>query len=672
MTPIAALVAASILAGASGVPMLFSAVPARAGQLFATVCLCLSSILGIAGALFVLLGHSASACALHWAFPFGEPLLNLDALAAVFTFVISLVSGACAVYARGYWKAEENPGTVRRLTFFFGVLTASLLMLVLSQNGILLVFWWEVMSFAAYFCLITEDTKAEVREAGSLYLIVAHVSVLALFALFAILNDATGSFLFPAAGSLDATSGVALVVFVVALLAFGLKAGVMPLHIWLPSAHASAPSHVSAMLSGVVLKVGIYGLVRTLSFFSNIPLWWGVLVLILGVISGVIGVAFAIAQHDLKRLLAYHSIENIGIILMGIGVALLGQHVGNNAIVMLGMAGALLHVVNHATFKALLFLGAGSVIHAAGTRTIDILGGMQRKMPWTAAFFLVGAIAICGLPPLNGFVSELLIYVGLLRGVIAPNTLAAMMMGAAAPALALIGGLAVACFVKVYGVAFLGAPRSAAAARAHEAPRVMLLAMAILAVVCFTVGLVPWLAAPLVQTAVESWRPALAALPVVPVSVGAGSLNLTDMAGLGWVSCGAIALLVVIMLATVGLRRIRVSLPVAAGPTWGCGYTAVTTRMQYTASSFGEMFVRLFRMVLRPHIDRSSLSSIFPAKAHFESHVPEATLEHIYVPLLQRLYAKTAVIRELQHGHLQIYVVYVFVTLFVLLIGTKP
>ncbi len=661
MTPIAVLVAASILAWASGVPMLFSFVPARAGQLFATVCLCLSSIMGIGGALFVLLGHSASARALHWAFPFGEPLLNLDALAAVFPFVISLVSGACAIYARGYWKAEENPGTVRRLTFFFGVLTASLLMVVLSQNGILLVFWWEVMSFAAYFCLITEHTKAEVREAGSLYLIVSHVSVLGLFALFAILNDATGSFLFPAAGSLDATSGVALGGFAVSLLAFGLKAGVMPLHIWLPSAHASAPSHVSAMLSGVVLKVGIYGLVRTLSFFSNIPLWWGVLVLILGVISGVIGVAFAIAQHDLKRLLAYHSIENIGIILMGIGVALLGQHVGHNAIVMLGMAGALLHVVNHATFKALLFLGAGSVIHAAGTRTIDILGGIQRKMPWTAAFFLAGAIAICGLPPLNGFVSELLIYVGLLRGVIASNALAAMMMGAAAPALALIGGLAVACFVKVYGVTFLGAPRSDAAARAHEAPYVMLFSMAILAAVCFTVGLVPWLAAPLVQTAVESLRPALVE-----------SLNLSDMAGLGWVSCGAIALLAVIMLATAGLRRMRVSLPVKTGPTWGCGYTAVTARMQYTASSFGEMFVGLFRLVLRPHVDRSLLHGICPDKAHFKSHVPETTLEHVFVPLLQRLYAKTAVIRDLQHGHLQIYIVYVFVTLFVLLVGTKP
>lgn len=669
MMPTVAVVAASMLAGVSGVPMLFSFVPARAGQLLATACLCLSSIFGIGGALFVLLGNSSSPYVPPWAFPFGEPLLNLDALAAVFAFVISLVSGACAIYACGYWKAQENPATVRRLTFFFGVLTASLLMVVLSQNGILFVFWWEVMSFSAYFCLIAEDTKAEVREAGSLYLIISHVSVLALFALFAVLNDATGSFLFPAAGSLDAASGVAPAVFVVALLAFGLKAGVMPLHVWLPSAHASAPSHVSAVLSGVVLKVGIYGLMRTLSFFSHVPLSWGGLVLILGAVSGVIGVAFAIGQHDLKRLLAYHSIENIGIILMGIGVALIGQSVGDSAIVMLGMAGALLHVVNHATFKALLFLGAGSVIHSAGTRAIDLFGGLQRKMPWTASFFLVGAVAICGLPPLNGFVSELLIYVGLFRGVRVPNALAALLMGTAAPALALIGGLAVACFVKVYGVAFLGAPRSDAAVRAHEAPRVMLFGMAILAFVCFTVGLAPWLTAPLLQAAVESWRPAL---PVVPVSVDAASLSLTDMAGLGYVSLGAVALLAVIALATLALRRIRAPLPVAAGPTWGCGYTAVTTRMQYTASSFGEMFVRLFRMVLRPHVDRPSLGGIFPAKAHFKSHVPETALEHVFVPLLQRLYAKTAVIRGLQHGYLQGYVVYVFVTLFVLLVATRP
>jgi hydrogenase-4 component B len=435
----------------------------------------------------------------------------------------------------------------------------------------------------------------------------------------------------------------------------------MPLHVWLPSAHANAPSHISAILSGVVLKVGIYSLVRTLSFFAGIPLWWGALILTLGAVSGIVGVAFAIGQHDVKRLLAYHSIENIGIILMGVGVALIGQSAGNSTMMLLGMAGALLHVVNHATFKALLFLGAGSIIHAVGSREIDVMGGLLRRLPWTSGFFLVGAVAICGLPPLNGFVSEFLIYLGFLHGVTAQSGIAAGVPAMGAPALALIGGLAVACFVKVFGVVFLGAPRSESAAYAHEVPRTMLGGMSILAVICFVIGLVPWLAAPLLQRAVSGWRPILAAVPE----------PLAKTAHLWWISGAAIFLVLIVAIVAFMLKGFLAKLPTGTAETWGCGYTASTTRMQYTASSFAEMLVNFFRSILRPRVHLPMVCGLFPKTTRFESHVPETTLDMVYIPLLQRLYDKAAPIRRMQNGQLHLYILYTFIILILLLAGTQ-
>ena len=661
ITPAALLLTAALLSGLSGVPLLIPFVPVAAGQNIATIFISIASLTGICGSLLTLLGQSSPVYVMPWGLPFGEPLLAVDPLAAVFLFIISLISGACAIYARGYWAAEQNPRTVRRLSFFFGLLTSSLAMVVMSRNGVLFLFWWEVMSFAAYFCLITEDTKQEVREAGSLYLIVSHISALALFALFSLVKEETGSFVFPAAGTLSPHSGIAIAIFLTALFGFGLKAGMMPLHVWLPSAHANAPSHISAILSGVVLKLGIYSLVRTLSFFADIPLWWGALILTLGAVSGIVGVAFAIGQHDVKRLLAYHSIENIGIILMGVGVALIGQSAGNSTMMLLGMAGALLHVVNHATFKALLFLAAGSIIHSVGSREIDVMGGLLRRLPWTSGFFLVGAVAICGLPPLNGFVSEFLIYLGFLHAVTAQSGIAAGVPAMGAPALALIGGLAVACFVKVFGIVFLGAPRSESAAYAHEAPRTMLGGMTILAGICFIIGLMPWLAAPLLQRAVSGWRPVLAAVPE----------PLATTAHLWWISIAAIFLVLIVVAAAFMLKGLLAKLPTGTAETWGCGYTAPTTRMQYTASSFAEMLVTFFRGVLRPHIHLPTVRGPFPKATHFESHVPETTLDLVYIPLLQHLYDKTAPIRRMQNGQLHLYILYTFIILILLLATTQ-
>jgi formate hydrogenlyase subunit 3/multisubunit Na+/H+ antiporter MnhD subunit len=438
----------------SGLPLLFRRGSGRA-QLLSAALLVAATLLGLSGALIALFNPSGAAVTIASGLPFGSFEAGVDSLSGFFLFPMFIVTGCAGIYGVGYWPAAQHAGNCGKLTFFLGLLAASLTTLLIAKSTVLFLLAWEVMAFAAYFALTTEDEKPEVREAGTLYLITAHLGALSLFAMFSLLKAETGEWLFPAAGALSTHTGAAAAIFIAALLGFGLKAGSMPLHIWLPSAHANAPSHISAILSGIVLKTGIYGMMRVFSAFADPPLWWGATVLILGLVSGVLGVAFAIAQHDLKRLLAYHSIENIGIIMMGIGIALIGESQGNPALTALGLAGALLHVVNHALFKALLFLSAGSVIHATGTREIELMGGVARRLPYTALFFMAGAVAICGLPPLNGFVSELMIYLGSFTAISSTGGLSGMFPALTAPVLAIVGGLAVACFVKVFGICLL-------------------------------------------------------------------------------------------------------------------------------------------------------------------------------------------------------------------------
>src|SRR5512142_254877 len=359
-------------------------------------------------------------------------------------------------------------------------------LVAVAANALLFLVAWEVMPLCGFVLVLTEHEKRETQRAAYVYLAAAHVGALALFAVFSVLGSAAGSFDFERMAAAGLAPSAAL--FALMLVGFGLKSGLMPFHFWLPGAHSSAPSHVSALLSGVLIKTGIYGLLRVTGFFDAPPLWWGLSLLALGCASAVLGVAFALAQHDLKRLLAYHSVENIGIIAMGAGLALVGRAVGDPALVVLGLSGAVLHVLNHALFKALLFLGAGAVDHACGTREIDLLGGVARAMPRTAILFLVGAAAISGLPPLNGFVSEWLVFLGSLSSLSARGEPLAFAV-LAVPALGLVGGLAAACFVKVHGAVFLGSPRSAEAERAHEAPAAMLWPMALLAAACVAIGL---------------------------------------------------------------------------------------------------------------------------------------------------------------------------------------
>jgi hydrogenase-4 component B len=643
------------LAAASGVPGLFLGRTSAAGQWLATVLLSIAAVLGLTGA-GLALAAPGDTLVVAWPLPLGKFAVRVDGLSAVFLLPIFVIAVAGSVYGHGYWKQADHPDTGRKLRLFYGLLTAAMALVAVAVDSILFLMAWEVMALSGFFLVTTEDSDQAVREAGWVYLAATHAATLCLFALFAFWQGAAGSSALRPLGRGTVSVEMQSALFLLALAGFGLKAGIMPLHVWLPGAHASAPSHVSAIMSGVIIKMGIYGLVRFTSLLPDTQLWWGGLLLGLGAVSGVLGVAFAIGQHDLKRLLAYHSIENIGIIILGLGLALSGQWLLRPDLVVLGMAGALLHVWNHALFKSLLFLGAGSVIHATHTRDIDHLGGLAKTMPATALAFLVGAVAICGLPPLNGFVSELFIYLGLFGSLRPEQGLPSWPVAAlAAPALGLIGALALACFVKVFGAVFLGAGRSEHAAHAHEAGWSMLAPMAVLAGCCALIGLAPLLVAPGIERGILAWAP----------RVDASSLG--SLAPLDWISVLGIVLLVLAGLGAVLLRD-RLRRGVARTVTWDCGYAAPSPTMQYTSSSFAQMLVDLFGWALRPRREAPRITALFPGGEHFHSEVPDTMLDRVVLPGSARVAGWFAWLRALQYGSIQMYILYILATLLVLLL----
>jgi hydrogenase-4 component B len=510
---------------------------------------------------------------------------------------------------------------------------------LLSANGLHFLLGWEVFALSGYFLITLDRSRRDVRAAGWIYLAASHAGTLCLFAFFALLAARTGSW---ELGPLRDHPGLAPL-FWVALAGFGVKAGLFPLHIWLPSAHANAPSHVSALLSGMALKVGIYGIVR-FSGWLPVPAGAGWVVAGLGVASAVLGVAFALGQHDLKRLLAYHSVENIGIILLGLGFALLAASHGHPLWGQLALAGALLHVWNHGLFKSLLFLGAGSVLHATGTREMSRLGALWRAMPWTAGLFALGAAAISGLPPLNGFISEWLVYLGLFD---AMNARGPAALGAvpAVVLLAMTGALALACFTKVCGVVFLGAPRSPAAARAHECGPAMRGPMLVLAAACVAIGLAPAALWPALTRAAAAWNPAWrqSAAPPSLLALGAANLVFTLFA----------------ILAAAGLWHLTQRRGLRRAPTWDCGYAAPTARMQYTAGSFAGIIVDWFAWILRPQRHGHPPEGVFPRAVTIEEHTPEVVLEQIIIPTGSVVMRLALAVRRLQHGRIQAYLLYV-------------
>jgi hydrogenase-4 component B len=622
--------------------------------MLAAVMVVTGSAAGLVAA-FAALGVGAGA-SIQLAGPLPELTLHfhLDPLSAFFLAPVCLMGALGSIYGLGYWNQAHHPRSGRRLRFCYGLLIASMSLVVLAADAIAFLFAWEVMALSAFFLVCTDENKKQAREAGWLYLVATHISTLTLFALFAVLRLACGSFEFRQLEPAHAGLGVRTAVFLLALVGFGFKAGMMPLHFWLPGAHANAPSHISAILSGVLLKMGIYGLLRTLTLLPIPPVSWGALVLILGTVSAVLGVLMALGQHDLKRLLAYHSVENIGIILMGLGLAMIGQARGRPEWIVLGLAGCLLHVWNHALFKSLLFFAAGSAIHASRTREIDRMGGLGKSMPGTSLLFFIGAVAICGLPPLNGFISELLIYLGLFKSVQAAPGAAL-----AAPALALVGALAVACFVKAFGAVFLGFSRSQSIRRIHESPLTMIIPMAILAAGCALIGLLPWAIIRPLQAVICQWNPEL--LPALEMLA---PLALVTKLSLGFAG---------ILLATFLLyKRSSSRRDDRASGTWDCGYSQPITRVQYTASSFAGTLVALFRGVLCVRSHEPEILGPFPPATRFESHANDVVLDRWLEPQWRRFKSALAPLRVFQQGGVQSYLLYILMILTLLLLLTMP
>ena len=638
----------------SGVPGLVFNRPAW-GQRIAAFIVVAASALGEFAAITLLRGSPGATYQIDWPLPFGPALLSVDLLSMVFLLPLFLVAGCVSVYSVAYWPAREH-SSAGKLTLFLGIFAAAMVIVVMARHSVLFIIAWEVMALSAYFLLSAEQQSPEVQRVGTVYLIATHSGTMALFAMFSLLRGTIGTFEFPLTHSLSQTVPVAAVIIMTALIGFGGKAGLMPLHFWLPGAHANAPSHVSAMMSGVMLKMGVYGILRTLSFFDGLPVWVGWLILVLGAWSALNGIALAAGQRDLKRLLACSSIENVGIIFIGIGLALVGLQLQAPYLVACGLFGAFIHIINHGLFKSLLFLGSGVLIHAAGTREIDRMGGLARRMPVTSPLFLVGSLAICGLPPLNGFVGELFLYVGAITdGIYAPLPLAALV----APVLALVGGLAVITFVKLYGIIFLGAPRSAAAAHGHEASATMTAPMVLLATGCLFAGMAPLLLVRLVAPAVGFYGDMAA-------SVIAQVTSQVPIVPLMFANCLLVCLVLVI--GSAYLLRLR-RLPRSRGGTWSCAYLETTPRMQYTGTSFSEMAVNLLGAIVAPDRRRPLLASAFPpAGARFQYTVTETVLDRILTPVFDGVGLAFSYLRRVQHGQLHIYVLYIFATLCILMI----
>jgi len=592
-----------------------------------------------------------------WPVPGGSFSFGMDALSAFFCLPVLLIAPLAMVYGGGYFKHETRG--LGGHWFFYNLLAASMLLVMTAFNGLAFLLVWEVMALSSFFLVMWDNTQAEVRRAGWIYLIATHIGTVGLLLFFAVLGSMSGSLNFCDMMHVHPRGLGAVMLFLLAMFGFGAKAGFIPLHVWLPEAHPAAPSHVSALMSGVMIKTGIYGILRALILLGNPAAYMGWMLVITGMVSGIGGVVYALAQHDLKRLLAYHSVENIGIITLGLGAGVLGLVWKLPALVLLGFGGGLLHVLNHAVFKSLLFFGAGSVIHGSGTRNIEELGGLFKTARITGLCFLIGAAAISGLPPFNGFVSEFYIYFagisGIGIGAPGPVILAALLMAS----LALIGGLALACFAKAFGIVFLGEARTEQAAHAHECCWQMRAPMVVLSLLCILIGMLAPLTVELISPAVNllSGGKMQLALPMNEIAVA-----------LVWTVLLLTVLIVLFGLGYLLRQALRRAHPDSQAGTWDCGYAAPTNRMQYTASSFAGPITTLFASLLGTHSQGKEVEGYFPQDASYHSETPDTATEKLYAPLFRLVDRLVAPIRKVQHGNLNGYLLYIAITVVLLLV----
>ncbi|MFA7253952.1 MAG: hydrogenase 4 subunit B [Patescibacteria group bacterium] len=639
------------------------------GSLFAV----LGSISGIVSAISILFYQGTFSVNMPSTFPILSFALKMDSLSAFFVLVISTIALLASTYGYGYAKHYFGKYNLGNLGFFYNLFIAGMILVVTANNALLFLIVWEIMSLASYFLVIFEKNEKKNIKAGSLYFYMTHAGTAFIILAFLLLYRSTGSLDFEVIrNSINLISPITRdAVFILALIGFGTKAGIIPFHIWLPSAHPAAPSHVSALMSGVMIKTGIFMMIRIfLDIFPGGPIWWGITILIIGAISSILGVLYALAEHDIKKLLAYHSIENIGIILLGLGSALTFNSLGLHSFAILSIVAALFHTLNHAVFKALLFMGAGSVISKTHTKNIEEYGGIIKYMPYTALFFLIGSLAISAIPPFNGFASEWITFQSLFAGIRSVGSVAEWAFMIAAGSLALTGGLACACFVKVFGITFLARPRRENIKQITESSFSLVFSMAILALLTLILGVFSGsVSATLsrIANSVMAFRG-----EVVISNVHTSAIRTGD--GFASVSLPSIFLIFGILLALTFIifKFIPKKQRERKVITWDCG-TNLGPRMEITATGFSRSIITIFADILKPSKEVKTTfheenSNYFPKANTVNLGTAEIYRSYIYEPLHKLMTKISSYAGIWQNGNVNAYILYIFIILIILLI----
>jgi hydrogenase-4 component B len=590
---------------------------------------------------------------------FGKVHVLVDALSAWFILTINFTFITGAVYGFNYMKKySERKSDITMHCIAYMSAQFALLGICSVQNGFVFLLLWELMALSVFILVIFEHNKPETIKAGINYLVQSHISIVFIMLGFIYVSYKTGSYGFEAiadfSGKQPTLAGTALFLFF--FTGFAIKSGFVPFHTWLPYAHPAAPSHVSGIMSGIVIKIGIYGILRMLLLIKADYTTIGYIILFISIFTGVYGVMLATIQHNLKKLLAYHSIENIGIIGIGIGIGCIGLGSGNRWMAVLGFSGALLHTLNHSLFKSLLFYSAGNVYQAAHTINIERLGGVIKQMPQTSLLFLTGAVAICGLPPLNGFISEFLIFGGLYNWLFSANLISLVTIVFSIGGLVFIGGLALLCFTKAFSVVFLGNPRNLSHSEIHERRFWQLFPMYLTVSLMIIIGLFPAVFINALQKPVNLFTHHIIFDQNLIESGAVDSLKT-----ISWLFFGFIILVLMI----IGLRSyVNRKKVIESGPTWGCGYNTPNSKIQYTASSFVRSYAKLAKPLLDIEKTEVEIAEVFPSDKHFKTDSYDK-IEHIFIDkplkLLNRI---TDLFLFLQNGQLQRYILYgiIFIT----------
>jgi hydrogenase-4 component B len=584
--------------------------------------------------------------------PWTEPWFRADGLALYFLLVITTVAVPTVISAHSYLRhyIQKNEGAVRAFLVSFAALLLSTQLLVLANHAILFLVLWEVMTLSAYLGMLLEKEKEDVQKGSFIYFATTHMATFILYIFFFLLHDHAHSWMFT---DFHASTEMGLIFYGMCglgFLGFAIKAGFMPFHFWLPWAHPIAPTILSAFLSGVIIKTGIYGIFRVIEFCSPLPAWIGILIMAVSMFSALFGVWYALAQHDIKKLLAYHSIENIGIIGIGIGIGVIGISYSVQSLIWLGFGGALFHTFNHAIFKSLLFLGSGIINQHCGTRDIEKMGGIVHRAPWFVALFLIGSLAISGIPPLNGFMSEFLIYKGFFESAFALGKYFPLFMLVMAVGLAFVGGLALACFTKIDSVMFLGTERTSLGVFTVSAAEYA--SLGFLAALCILFGIFPQSVLGIITSVIafNRWG-----IPIQPYTIFA-QWNVMTLVFV----CVLLAIGVVFAVKTVGRQR-------RSAQAWACGYPPQTAKMQYTASSYADEINSIAAAMLHMHKNVSLPESIFPKPSRFASHAGDFSEEIFVAPAYRYIINKINSIEYLSRTDIRFYILFMLIV--VLLYG---